>query len=594
MNNGADAARESPTLRLDRVSGGEFVIHPKVQSATLSCSALMTIATLANAATTRYVRADAPPGGAGTSWASAHNDLQTALSTAVSGDQIWVKAGVYRPGPVGSPRTVTFQMKSGVAVYGGFAGHETALAQRDWKANTTVLSGDLGLNDAPNFANRSDNAYHVVSAYTVMFGAVLDGFTVRGGNADNSWGGGVVGANASLSNLNITDNEAFSGGGIGVPETGFSLTGGPIVGCTIRGNRATSGGGGMMISVSNFALRECVIAKNSAATGGGVYIFLPSQGPGTMRNCVVVGNSSSGGGPTGIYSQWCQLTVVNSTIAFNHSPNSVGGVFGGGQPSAALTLANSIVWGNTSGAAVSVYDKQVWLAVAIASCAIEGANPPFGADPRWRDADGPDNLLGTADDDFRLSCLSPYIDRGANSYSTGIAFDLAGAPRFADDPATPDTGVGTSPIVDLGAYEFVCGCDEHENYCATNSNSSGAPAAIRTSGSTSLFANALAFHVDDAAPNRNGIFFYGANAIATPWGEGVRCVASPLFRLPLLTTDALGSASLALDVTQPPASSGPGQLLAGSSWRFQFYFRDPAGGPSGWNTSNGLRVTFCP
>lgn len=34
-----------------------------------------------------------------------------------------------------------------------------------------------------------------------------------------------------------------------------------------------------------------------------------------------------------------------------------------------------------------------------------------------------------------------------------IPYDLDGNPRFADDPAVTDTGAGTAPIVDIGAYE---------------------------------------------------------------------------------------------------------------------------------------------
>ena len=89
------------------------------------------------------------PGGAGERrllpWADACT-LQTALSLAFSGDEIWVQAGVHSPqaGP-----TDTFTLKNGVAVYGGFAGTETLLTQRDWNANLTTLSGDIGAAGIP-------------------------------------------------------------------------------------------------------------------------------------------------------------------------------------------------------------------------------------------------------------------------------------------------------------------------------------------------------------------------------------------------------------------------------------------------------------
>jgi hypothetical protein len=97
---------------------------------------------------------------------------------------------VYRP-TTGTDRTVSFALESGVALYGGFAGSETLREQRDWETNVTTLSGDIGVAE-----DSSDNSYHVVVAlYWVDATATLDGFTVRGGNADgeidDAYGGGL-------------------------------------------------------------------------------------------------------------------------------------------------------------------------------------------------------------------------------------------------------------------------------------------------------------------------------------------------------------------------------------------------------------------
>jgi hypothetical protein len=120
------------------------------------------------------------------------------------------------------------------------------------------------------------------------------------------------------------------------------------------------------------------------------------------------------------------------------------------------------------------------------------------------------------------------------------------------------------------------------------------PAAIGWSGSTSLFANALTLNASGAPPLKNGLFFYGSAQVNLPWGDGLRCVGGSLQRLAVLQTDASGAASCPLDFTQPPLSSGPHALLPGSVWNFQFYFRDPLGGPAGWNSSDALEVGFCP
>ena len=56
---------------------------------------------------------------------------------------------------------------------------------------------------------------------------------------------------------------------------------------------------------------------------------------------------------------------------------------------------------------------------------------------------------------MRLSPGSACIDAGDNgAVPKGVTSDLDGNPRFVDDPATKDSGNGTQPIVDMGAYEF--------------------------------------------------------------------------------------------------------------------------------------------
>ncbi len=183
---------------------------------------------------TIFVKGDASGANSGTSWADAFKELQSALAVAVSGDQIWVAAGTYKPdydvntGAHTLSRTATFQLKDGVALCGGFAGNEDPagfnLADRDFETNVTILSGDLSGNDGPNFANNAENSYHVVTGSGTASTARLDGVTVTAGNANGGTG--------------------YDRGG-GVYSSGGSPT---FADCVFKANKASVGGGGVAVA----------------------------------------------------------------------------------------------------------------------------------------------------------------------------------------------------------------------------------------------------------------------------------------------------------------------------------------------------------
>ncbi len=93
----------------------------------------------------------------GSDWIDAFVDLHDALAVAVEGDELWIAAGTYRPDRGTGDRAMFFSVPAGVALYGGFAGHEECLDERDWLANETILSGDLNGDDGSrNCAAYSD------------------------------------------------------------------------------------------------------------------------------------------------------------------------------------------------------------------------------------------------------------------------------------------------------------------------------------------------------------------------------------------------------------------------------------------------------
>lgn len=321
------------------------------------------------AATRIYVDWDAAGLNNGTSWANAFIRLQSALDTAQNGDEIWVAAGTYYPalGSEPDPRALSFNLKSGVVVYGGFAGTETALAQRNWSANETILSGDLG---APG--DNSDNSNHVVMALnqsSIPFR--LDGFSIRFGNAvtpagDGPTGGGLIATNSNgvLANLVFENNTAArKGGGMSAALSTLTIEnvtfignssgeiGGAlhennsillVTGATFSGNHASTDGGAVSADFSSSVYNQVNFESNSADfDGGGMKIF---SGSPQVTNAVFSSNTAGvrGGGLfTGTVSN---PSITESRFTGNHATDG-GGVYSFGS---SVIFRNLVIDANTT------------------------------------------------------------------------------------------------------------------------------------------------------------------------------------------------------------------------------------------------------
>ncbi len=112
---------------------------------------LQPLALVAVSSGQHIIYADRNAGGQndGTSWSDAYADLHDALALALEGDELWIAAGTYRPDRGSGDRAMFFFVPAGVALYGGFAGWEECLDERDWIAHETILSGDLNADDGP-------------------------------------------------------------------------------------------------------------------------------------------------------------------------------------------------------------------------------------------------------------------------------------------------------------------------------------------------------------------------------------------------------------------------------------------------------------
>ena len=134
-------------------------------------------------------------------------------------------------------------------------------------------------------------------------------------------------------------------------------------------------------------------------------------------------------------------------------------------------------------------------------------------------------------------------------------------------------------------------CPAPATYCMTSSNSVGAGARIGWTGSTRISRNDFMLHCSGVRPNATGLFFYGQTATQVPFGNGVRCIDDPFFRLPARRATAAGEIVYPLNLSALPTGGG---ISSGQTWRFQCYYRDVAGGGALFNTSDALAATWCP
>lgn len=194
----------------------------------------------------------------GSSWIHAFTDLNQALNSANSGDTIWVAVGTYYPSTI-SQREASFIQKSGVQLYGGFAGSETSLTQRNWEQNPVVLSGDIGMP-----GDSTDNSYNVLYMDYPDSTTVLDGFVLERGNA-----------NSDMPNLEGTE-PLQSGSALYIMGAGWEAY--PLIRhCRFEHNHADKYGGAVYINGFNNGsvgpmFLDCSFAYNDAGlSGGAVY-----------------------------------------------------------------------------------------------------------------------------------------------------------------------------------------------------------------------------------------------------------------------------------------------------------------------------------
>ncbi len=345
-----------------------------------------------------FVDADAEGNNSGASWEDAFIELQSALTAAITGDEIWVACASYLPterSDPAEPRSASFFVRSGVSVYGGFSGGEETLEQRQ----SDPLLNDCSLGDSSTLTEDFEGFFHLLTIDVVADPVVIDGFTIAGGratggttqgagarinNADVTFrnirfddvatvtngpgfGGAVFAQNSALTLDSVHMNDCDSGRGGGVAAFGGSLTarhwtvtnclggfgGGPVLymrnGASaeiadshFENNRGNNEGGAILNdgSGSDLTIRRTVFFGNTVRRSGAIAHFGDNL---ILENSVLAGNVGRFAGGALRVGSSATASVTNSTIAFNENRSGVAIEATG---SATVAINNSIVFGN--------------------------------------------------------------------------------------------------------------------------------------------------------------------------------------------------------------------------------------------------------
>ncbi len=299
---------------------------------------------------------------------------------------------------------------------------------------------------------------------------ITNNFTLSAGGL----GAGVYVRNSShpvLNEVKFYNNVANTdGGGLYNDQTSSGLT---LTDVVFDGNTAYHGGGGMYNYKIHADLTRVKFLYNHAAFGGGLCIDSDNTNT-ALINVEFGGNeaTNTGGKGGGLYNYASNPTLTNVFFTQN-SAYYFGGGIGNYASSPTLTnvsfslntapngagiynseyshplIRNSILWGDSIG---EIYHDPAFnpSTITISNSLVQGCNPGGTWNNTVCGASGGNNLVDADPKftspvgyDFHLKIGSPAINRGNNTFVSGITQDMDGKPRIQNG------------VVDLGPYELL-------------------------------------------------------------------------------------------------------------------------------------------
>jgi hypothetical protein len=333
-----------------------------------------------------YVNKNVATSGNGSSWNTAFKELSQALSVATSGKEIWVAKGIYAPtyctNCIGQ-KDATFAIQDGIKLYGGFAGYETNVSQRNRSTNLTILSGCT--DPLAKTGNYNSHVYNIMTLINVSANTTIDGFIFTGARAVNTAaafgelgtsGGAIIiegkskgNANPVISNCLFYDNYVIGFGGAIFTNGSFDGNASPtIFNCIFTNNLSDKEGGainnqGIYKGNCSPKVTFCTMENNqSHASGGGIYNNgVEGNCNPIFENCKVINNSVNdyGGGVYSIGKMGTCIPQYTNMLFYKNKAYSAGAIYSlgslGGNCSPIIT--NCVIYGNMANTGGGIYSN---------------------------------------------------------------------------------------------------------------------------------------------------------------------------------------------------------------------------------------------